>query len=98
MKSPNKPRGPRRPSSHGEPYMRTKAETLETAKGEPTAARHVEGPGAEVMEGRSPTKGNAGQQNARRTQRRVSAPNALDRVREAARKTAAARLTKVGAR
>ena len=93
MKSPNKPRGPKRPSSHGEPYTGTKAETPETAKGEPTAARHVEGPGAEVMEGRSPTKGNAGQQNARRTQCRVSASNALDRVREAARSDKETRFT-----
>ena len=37
------------------------------------------------MEGRSPTNGNAGQQNARRTQCRGSASSALDRVREAAR-------------
>jgi len=39
---------------------------------------------AEAVEGRGPTKGNVGQQNALRTQSRTSAPSALDRVREAA--------------
>ncbi len=39
---------------------------------------------AEVMEGRALAKGNADQQNAHRTQRRVSEHNALDRVRQAA--------------
>jgi group II intron reverse transcriptase/maturase len=39
----------------------------------------------EVVEGRSPAKGNTGEQNAPRTQSRTSAPSALDRVREAAR-------------
>lgn len=41
---------------------------------------------AEVVEGRGPAKGNAEGQNALRTQSRVSAHSALDRVREAARK------------
>ena len=40
----------------------------------------------EAAEGRSSAKGNTGGQNAPRTQSRVGAPNALDRVREAARK------------
>ncbi len=48
---------------------------------------------AEVVEGRGRGKGNAGQQNARRTQCRASAPNALDRVREAARKDRKVRFT-----
>ncbi len=39
-------------------------------------------PAAEVVEGRRPAKGNTEEQNAPRTQRRTSAPNALDRVRE----------------
>jgi RNA-directed DNA polymerase len=43
-------------------------------------------PAEEVMEGRSPAKGNTVGQNAPRTQSRPSAPSALDRVREAARK------------
>jgi RNA-directed DNA polymerase len=40
----------------------------------------------EVVEGRSPAKGNTREQNASRTQNRTSAPSALDRVREVARK------------
>ena len=38
----------------------------------------------EVVEGRGRAKGNTGQQNAPRTQSRVGAPSALDRVREVA--------------
>ena len=41
-------------------------------------------PAEEAVEGRRSAKGNTEQQNAPRTQRRTSAPNALDRVREAA--------------
>lgn len=40
----------------------------------------------EAAEGKSPTKGNTEEQNAPRTQSRIGAPSALDRVREAARK------------
>lgn len=43
-------------------------------------------PAEEAMEGRSPAKGNTEEQNAPRTQSRVGAPSALDRVREAAKK------------
>ena len=39
---------------------------------------------AESVEERSLAKGNPNQQNMRRTQRRVSVINALDRIREAA--------------
>ena len=42
----------------------------------------------EAAEGRSSAKGNTGGQNAPRTQSRVGAPNALDRVREAVPRTA----------
>jgi hypothetical protein len=48
---------------------------------------------AEVMEGRDLAKGNTGEQNASRTQRRTSAPSALDRVRQAARKDRHAKFT-----
>jgi RNA-directed DNA polymerase len=48
---------------------------------------------AEAMEGSSPAKGNAGQQNAPRTQCRTRAPSALDRVREVARKDKKVRFT-----
>ena len=40
---------------------------------------------AEVVEGRERTKGNAPERNAPRTQRRVGAPSALERVRQAAK-------------
>jgi group II intron reverse transcriptase/maturase len=40
----------------------------------------------DTVEGRGPAKGNVGEKNAHRTQSRVRAPSALDRVREAARK------------
>ena len=43
-------------------------------------------PAAEAVEGRGLAKGNTDEQNAPRTQRRASAPSALDRVREAATK------------
>ncbi len=45
------------------------------------------------MEGRGPAKGNTDEQNAPRTQRRISAPSALDRVRQAARKDRKRRFT-----
>ena len=48
---------------------------------------------AEVMEGRGLAKGNMVQQNAIRTQRRVVAHNALDRVRQAATKDRKAKFT-----
>ena len=44
----------------------------------------AEQPAAEAVEGRGLAKGNADEQNAPRTQCRISAPSALDRVREAA--------------
>lgn len=47
----------------------------------------AEGPAAEVMKGRGLTKENTGQQNTPRTQSRtVSVPDALDRVRAAAKR------------
>jgi len=51
------------------------------------------GVATEVVEGRGRGKGTAGQQNAPRTQSRASAPNALDRVREAARRDRKAKFT-----
>jgi RNA-directed DNA polymerase len=41
---------------------------------------------AETVEGRDPVRGNTAEQNATRTQSRIVAPTALDRVRQAARK------------
>ncbi len=48
---------------------------------------------AEGMEGRGLTKGNLPQQNATRTPSRIVAPNALERVRQAARKDKKLRFT-----
>lgn len=48
---------------------------------------------AEVVEGRSLAGGNADQQNVDWTQRQENTPNALDRVREAARKDKGAKFT-----
>ena len=50
-------------------------------------------PPAEVVEGRTLTKENMGQQNLRRTQSRESRPNELDHVREAARRDGKLRFT-----
>jgi RNA-directed DNA polymerase len=50
-------------------------------------------PAAEVMEPRPGTKGNAGQQNTRRTQGRDRVTQALDRVRQAARQRKKEKLT-----
>lgn len=49
--------------------------------------------GQEATEGRSSAKGNTGQQNAPRTQSRTSAPSALARVREAAKRDKKKRFT-----
>jgi RNA-directed DNA polymerase len=57
-------------------------------------ANKVEESAAELVEGRRLDKGNTGQQNACRTQRRVvSASSALDRVRQVAAKVRDARFT-----
>ena len=50
-------------------------------------------PVAEGVEGRGLAKGNSGEQNAPRTQSRSSAPSALDRVRQVARKDRKAKFT-----
>jgi len=48
---------------------------------------------AETVEGRGLTEGNTNQQNASRTQRRTSAPSALERVREVAKRDRKAKFT-----
>jgi group II intron reverse transcriptase/maturase len=50
-------------------------------------------PTAEGMEGRGLTKGNLQQQNASRTQSRIDAPSALERIRQAASKDKEMRFT-----
>jgi RNA-directed DNA polymerase len=60
----------------------------------PTKSANAASYAGESMEGRSPTKGNAGEQNAPRTLRRnQDAPSALDRVRQRARRDKKARFT-----
>lgn len=48
---------------------------------------------AEGVEGRGPAKRNMVEQNAARTQRRTTAPSALDRVRQAAERHRKAKFT-----
>ena len=50
-------------------------------------------PAADAVEGRGPTEGNSSQQNASRTQCRTSASNALERVRQAAKREKRAKFT-----
>jgi RNA-directed DNA polymerase len=50
-------------------------------------------PAEEVEEGRGRTEGNSRQHNASRTQRRVNAPSALERVRQVARQDKKVRFT-----
>lgn len=57
------------------------------------SSNNADATAAEATEGRRPAKGNTIQQNAPRTQCRSSAPNALERVREAARKDKRTRFT-----
>jgi RNA-directed DNA polymerase len=60
----------------------------------PTTSPNKAGqPAAEAAEGRDLAKGNTAEQHAPRTQSRTRAPNALDRVREAAKKDKAKRFT-----
>lgn len=70
--------------SYGGLYTGTKAETLDTDKGAPTAKISGCQPTAEVVEERRPAKGNLAQQTMRRTQSRERMQQALERVRQAA--------------
>jgi RNA-directed DNA polymerase len=54
---------------------------------------NAEEPALEAMEQRGPAKGKPGRQNARRTQSRESAPNELDRIRQAAQRDRRQRFT-----
>jgi hypothetical protein len=56
-------------------------------------SNNAEEPAAEVVEGRELTKGNSLQRTAPRTQRRISAPSALERGRQAARRDRQQRFT-----
>ena len=61
----------------GKPANKAEQPPAERSAGEPNAA--------EPVEPRAGTKGNAGQQSRCRTQRRASLPQALERIRKAAR-------------
>jgi group II intron reverse transcriptase/maturase len=79
--------------SYGKPYTGTKVETLETAKGEPKAGTQGHAETAEVVEGRGLAEGNLEGCHRDRTLRRGALQQALDRVRQAARRDPAMRLT-----
>jgi len=78
---PSNKEGAGREVVHGEPYTGTKAETPDTAKGECTGEFPGALPTAEGVEERGTTKGNSGQSNRSRTQRRTDLQQRLDRVR-----------------
>jgi RNA-directed DNA polymerase len=78
---------------HGNPYTGTKAETPDTAKGEPTGQAQGRTSPAERAEGRGPVKGNPQGQNTPRTQGRTGVQSALARVRQAARRDKKLRFT-----
>ena len=59
----------------------------------PKRPNHAPERAAEVVEGRERTKGNAPERNASRTQSRVGAPSALERVRQAAKQDRKQRCT-----
>jgi retron-type reverse transcriptase len=71
---------------YGEPYTGTQVETPDTAKGEPKVGIQGYAEAAEVVEGRGLAKGNLGGCNRDRTQCRDTLQQALDRVRQAARR------------
>lgn len=71
-KSPNKV-GPRKQRDYGDPYTGTKAETLDTAKGEPTAPTVEADPTAEAMKGRGLTKGIVASAGSERDPERLAA-------------------------
>jgi RNA-directed DNA polymerase len=71
---------------YGEPYPGTQVETPDTAKGEPKVGIQGYAEAAEVVEGRGLAKGNLEGCNRDRTQCRATLQQALDRVRQAARR------------
>jgi len=81
---PSNKEGTGRVAVYGEPYTGTKAETPDTAKGEPTGELYGMSPTAEGVEGRETTKGNSRQPTRSRTQRRIDLQQRLARVRSVA--------------
>jgi len=73
----------------GKPYTGTQVETPETAKGEPKVLSHGQDEAAEVVEGRGLAKGNLEGCDRDRTLCRGALQQALDRVRQAARRAKA---------
>lgn len=70
--------------SHGNPYTGTKAETPDTAKGEPTGTNSARTPPAERMEERESAEGNPQERDTLRTLGRERVQQALARVRQVA--------------
>lgn len=91
-KSPNK-EGGGKGVFHGDPYTGTKAETPDTAKGEPKGRHPDRKRTAEGMEGRGPAKGNPRESDTLRTQCRGRVQQALGRVRQAAKRDRKRRFT-----
>jgi len=85
--------GRQKEQPYGDPYTGTKAETPETAKGEPTGTATVSRATAEEVEGRRLAKGNSHRHNTLRTQGRARVRRALGRVRAAAEKDRDMRFT-----
>jgi group II intron reverse transcriptase/maturase len=83
---PSNKDGRRRRRRYGDPYTGTKAETPDTAKGEPTVTTSENRATAEGVEERRLAKGNPRRQNVHRTQGRERMRSALARVRAAAEK------------
>ena len=85
-KRPNKGVG-RRQRSYGEPYTGTKAETPETAKGQPKAQRAGAKATAEAVEGRGSAEGNLQPQNTSQAQNWLfGVQSKRERIRRAAEK------------
>ena len=78
---------------HGEPYTGTKAETPDTAKGEPTGRCDRDRATAEDVEGRGLAEGNPSQQNGSRPPSRESLLSALERIRRVAKEDKRYRFT-----
>jgi group II intron reverse transcriptase/maturase len=91
-KRPNKDAGAGR-GGHGEPYPGTKAETPDTAKGEPTGQGGRSQATAAGVEGRGLAKGNPSQQNGSRPPSRPSLRSALERIRRVAKEDKGYRFT-----
>ncbi len=92
IKRPNK-EGKPRCRSQGAPYTGTKAETPDTAKGEPKAKAAEADPTAEAVEGRGLAKGNLQSRNTLQAQDWFGVQSARERIREVAKRDKQVRFT-----